>query len=519
MNTDTDILALVQRACEEDPQLAVLIFDDGLSVTRERLWSEIRSFAGYLEERTEAGQRVAIMLENRTEFMIAWLACVASRTVLVSMNPTAQLHDAKHILQDADVRIAITDAEHSSLFEDLRPECPSLGEVIIVEGDEPGGLSQYRGTWSGHRDSSAGQDLTNVYYTSGTTGPPKGCTIDHEYWLHFTELVIDLYSIGPNDRMLCCLQFFYNDPPWQLLMSLKARTSLVVMRRFSVSRYWNVVRANEVTVLFGIASTALLLLKAPVSDLDHSHKVRLAVQVGIPAPLHQELVDRWNVPWVEGYGLTETGLVVAMPVELADEMIGSGSIGLPCRGVDLKIVDSDGRDVPPGVIGEMVLRAPGLMRGYLNRPEANEEAFRGGWFHTGDLGKSDENGFLYFQGRNKDIVRRNGENIAAAEVENVLRGHPKVIEAAVIAVPDDLRGEEVKVFVLVELSSEQGRVTGEDLIEFCTTRLARYKIPRFVEFRTDDFARTPSMRVKKQELSREVDDVAMVWDRERALGW
>jgi len=208
-----------------------------------------------------------------------------------------------------------------------------------------------------------------------------------------------------------------------------------------------------------------------------------------------------------------------MPVELADEMIGSGSIGLPCRGVDLKIVDSDGRDVPPGVIGEMVLRAPGLMRGYLNRPEANEEAFRGGWFHTGDLGKSDENGFLYFQGRNKDIVRRNGENIAAAEVENVLRGHPKVIEAAVIAVPDDLRGEEVKVFVLVELSSEQGRVTGEDLIEFCTTRLARYKIPRFVEFRTDDFARTPSMRVKKQELSREVDDVAMVWDRERALGW
>ena len=134
--------------------------------------------------------------------------------------------------------------------------------------------------------------------------------------------------------MLCCLQFFYNDPPWQLLLALPAGTSLVVMRRFSVSRYWPVVREHEVTVLFGIASTASLLLKAPASDDDREHQVRLAIQVGIPAPLHQELVDRWGVPWVEAYGLTETGVIVATPVERADEMIGSGSIGaaLPRRG-------------------------------------------------------------------------------------------------------------------------------------------------------------------------------------------
>ena len=247
--------------------------------------------------------------------------------------------------------------------------------------------------------------------------------------------------------------------------------------------------------------------------------MRLAIQVGIPAPLHRELVERWGVPWVEGYGLTETGLVVAMPVALAEEMIGSGSIGLPCKGVELRVVDAEDNDVEVGTIGEMILRAPGLMKGYLNRPEANAEAFRGEWFHTGDLGIVDENGFLYFQGRNKDIVRRNGENIAAAEVENVLRGHTKVIEAAVVPVPDPLRGEEVKIFILLESDDAKHAVTPDELIDYCSTRLARYKIRRFVEFRVDDFERTPSMRVKKQELSRSVDDHHVVWDRERELGW
>jgi acyl-CoA synthetase (AMP-forming)/AMP-acid ligase II len=170
-------------------------------------------------------------------------------------------------------------------------------------------------------------------------------------------------------------------------------------------------------------------------------------------------------------------------------------------------------------IGEMIFQAPGLMRGYLNRPDATQEIFRGGWFHSGDLGRMDERGFLYFQGRTKDIIRRSGENIAAAEVENVLRSHPKVVEAAAVPSPDDLRGEEVKVFVLLAPGESSATVTPMELVGFSESRLARYKVPRFVEYQTEDFERTPSMRVKKQVLDRSHDDESRVWDREKALGW
>jgi crotonobetaine/carnitine-CoA ligase len=516
---DVDILRFVERACLRDPQLPVMIFEDGVVVTRERFWSDIESFAGYLESRVQPTEHVAVMLGNRSEFMVTWLATMACRAVLVSMNPTAKSHDARHILQDADVRLVIVDAEHAELFRGLQAECPSLQEIVVVEGDEPGGLSAYQGQWSGLRSADASHDITNVYYTSGTTGPPKGCMVDHEYWLHFSEVVMDAFEIGEKDRFLCCLQFFYNDPPWQLLVSLKARTSLVVMRRFSVSRYWDVVRNNDVTVLFGIASTAVLLLRAPLQPEDRHHKVRLAIQIGITSGLHRELVDRWKVPWVEGYGLTETGLLTVMPTELAEEMVGSGSIGRVCKGVAARVVDANDNDVAVNEIGEMIFQAPGLMRGYFNRPEATLEVLRGGWFHSGDLGRIDEQNFLYFQGRTKDIIRRGGENVAAAEVENVLRSHPKVVEAAAVPSPDDLRGEEVKVFVLLAPGESAFTITPSELVQFSESRLARYKVPRFVEYQTEDFERTPSMRVRKQDLDRSHDDESRVWDREKALGW
>jgi crotonobetaine/carnitine-CoA ligase len=513
-----DLLGAVRAACQDDPGKPALIFEDGVVVSRGRLWSEAESFAGYLHQLIEPGERVAIMMPNRAEFMIAWLAVVAARGVLVPLNPALRRYDAGHILRDSAARVAIATPEHEPLFNAEQASCPALEHLVIARDREPGGLAAFRGQWSGQRPPDAAGDITNVYYTSGTTGPPKGCMVDHEYWMRFAELITDLYGFTSSDRLLCCLQFFYNDPPWHLLMSLLAGTSLVVMRRFSVSRYWDVVRANEVTVLFGIAATASLLLKAPPGERDRDHRVRLAIHVGIPAQIHAELVKRWGAPWVELYGLTETGAIVSMPAGYADAMTGSGSIGLPCPGAEVRVVRPDGEDTAEEEIGEIVVRAPGLMRGYLNRPEATAETFRGGWLHTGDLGRRDGRGFLYFQGRIKDIIRRLGENVAATEVENVLRSHPKVLEAAAVAVPDELRGEEVKAHVLLTADQTQASCPPDELIAFCADRLARYKVPRYVEYREADFDRTPSMRVKKEQLDRSADRVR-VWDREKELGW
>jgi carnitine-CoA ligase len=387
-----------------------------------------------------------------------------------------------------------------------------------VDGKEPEGLDAYVGD-SGPLSLAEvqvdPQAITNVYYTSGTTGPPKGCMVDHSYWLRFVELYLALYGLSPDDRLLCCLQFFYNDPPWLFLTSLHAGTSLVVMRRFSVSRYWSVVVDNGVTRLFGLAAIPSLLLKAEPSAAEREHRVEFALHVGIAAQLHAEFVRRWGFPWVEGYGLTESGLVVAMPLEHADEMTGSGSIGLPCPGVEIRVVDDEGRDVAVEESGEILIKAPGLMRGYLNRREATEEAMAGGWLHTGDLARRDERGFLYFLGRQKDIIRRSGENVAAAEVEDVLRSHPQVLEAAVVPVPDELRGEEVKAYVGIVEGVRVEEIPPAELVRHCRERLAKHKVPRYIEYRSD-FPRTPSMRVKKSALVAEVDDpIRDAWDRDR----
>ncbi|SRR5581483_4745033 len=513
-----DIVALVRRACVSEPEKPALIFEDGLTVGREEFLREVEAFAGYLSSRVTAGDRVVLMLENRTEFMTAWIALNACGAVAVSLNTSSGEHDAGHILRDSGAKLAIVSANHADLVR--RVAGPALRDVVVVEGAEPHGLDRYSKQAEPLSLATVDVDpaaITNVYYTSGTTGPPKGCMVDHCYWLRFIELYLGLYGLSPEDRLLCCLQFFYNDPPWLFLTSLHAGTSLVVMRRFSVSRFWSVVVDNEVTRLFGLAAIPSLLLKAPPGPSERAHRVQFALHVGIPAQLHRDFVERWGFPWIEGYGLTESGLVVAMPLEYADEMTGSGSIGLPCPGVEIRLVDDSGSTVATDEPGEVLIRAPGLMRGYLNRPDATNDAMRGGWLHTGDLARRDERGFLYFLGRKKDIIRRAGENVAAAEVEDVLRSHPKVLEAAVVPVPDELRGEEVKAYVGLVEGASPDEVSPPDLVRYCRERLAKHKVPRYITYRSD-FPRTPSMRVKKSELLAETDDlITDAWDRDREM--
>ena len=496
----------------------VLIFEDEVVVTVDQFRERVEGLAGYLAERIDPGDRVVIMLENRAEFMIAWLAVNACGASLVSMNTSAGEHDAGHIVSDSQAVIAIVGPESEALISGIGDS--RLRDVLVVDGPEPDGLVRYTSESSPLSLEDMTIDpaaVTNVYYTSGTTGPPKGCMIGHDYWLRFVDLYQRLYGLGPEDRILCCLQFFYNDPSWQFLASLDAGVPLVVMRRFSVSRFWGLVRRHRITRLFALASIPALLLKAKPTPDETEHRVEYALHIGIPATLHAEFVERWGFPWVEGYGLTETGLVVAMPLEFAAEMTGSGSIGLPCPEVSIRVVDDEGEEVDQGEQGEILIKAPGLMRGYLNRPEETARAFDGDWLRSGDLASRDSNGFLYFAGRKKDIIRRAGENVAAVEVENVLRSHPAVLEAAVLPVPDELRGEEVKAYVaLVDDAADPPDPA--ELISFCSERLARYKVPRYVEFRTEPFPRTPSMRVKKSDLQVGVGDpTADAWDRDLQL--
>jgi crotonobetaine/carnitine-CoA ligase len=309
--------------------------------------------------------------------------------------------------------------------------------------------------------------------------------------------------------------FYYVDSLFPLLCILHAGEALVVMRRFSVSRFWQVAHDHRATLAYLIASMPILLLKQAPSALERGHRLRLVVCLAVPAGLHGELVDRFGVPFVDGYGSTEAGWVTRVPWERADEAIGSGSMGAAVPECELRVVDEADRDLPIGREGELLIRAPGLFDGYLNQPEATEAAMRGGWYHSGDIVRADAGGFFYFVGRRKDVVRRSGENIACAEVEAVLRTHPKVRDAAVIPVPDEIRGEEVKAYVLLLEGCTIEDLSPAEIIAHCASQLAAFKIPRYVAYQTSDFPRTPSMRVRKEVLKTVPDLTADAWDRER----
>jgi len=510
--------ALFSQGCTEDPERPAIIIEGDIVVTRRVLLERCEHFAAFLQQHLNPGDRVAVMLDNRVEFMVAFFAIMANRATAVSIAPTAQLHDAGHILRDSAPVMAIAGTGQIEVIERLRANCPSLKIVLTVEGEEPNGLARYESADKRLALSNAPserQDIVSVFYTSGTTGAPKGCMLDHGWWLRVLDLDQLLFPRSWQDRQLCCLPFYYADPTIQLMTSLSTRGTLIVMRRFSVSRFWDVVRKYDATELLSIASIPALLLKGEADVRERDHRVRGAVHAGLPQQLHRQLIDRFGFPWMDNYGSTEGGIMARVPRALAAELVGAGSIGVEPPDVTIRIVNDLEQDVSAGESGEAVVSGPDLFKGYLNRPDVTAEVMRDGWYHSGDLLRRDERGLLYFVGRKKELIRRSGENISAAEVEAVLRSHAQILEAAVIAVRDELRGEEVKAYIVLKQGLSMADLSPNDIIEFCKTRLAAFKIPRYLEYRTTDFERTPSMRVQKQALIKDrADLIAGSWDRE-----
>lgn len=494
MNT---VIELLLADSERATQTPVLIFEDGLEITRSQLRELVEGFAGYLRQRIHPGAVVAIMMENRAEFLIACLSTIAARAAFVPVDPAAGRVDGTNVLSAARATLAIVDERGRAAIESWRAGLPDLREIVVLHGAEPRGLPHSSSRFDLRTAECEPTDTIAIAFTSGTTGLPKGCMVDHEWAMRTTDAALRIHAYGPGDRIFYPVKFVYLDGLNALLRAMRCGGAYVAARRFSVSRYWDVVRTHRVTILSTIASMPVWLLKAPPDPRDRRHTVRFAIQAHIPRELHHELDRRWGFPWLENYGMMEAGLISRVPVELADELRGSGSAGPPAPDRTVAILDHEGRPAPAGEVGEIAVRGPGMFRGYLDRPDATAVLMRGGWLHSGDLGRVDERGFVYVVGRLKDVVRRSGENVSPEEVEGVLRSHPAVSDAAVIGVPDAERGQELKAFV--ELVDRDAALPTDDLIAFCRERLSRHKVPRYFEsVRT--LPRSTSMRVQKNVL-------------------
>lgn len=507
---------LLEQSTTADPDKTFLIYEgDRMSYSEVNRY--VNRVANVLKERgVEKGVNVSVMLPNGFDFPVTWLALAKLGAVMVPTNTSYKEHDLKYILSDSEAHFMVIHKDNLSVLENIRETLPLLREIILMGGRKEGYLNVEAVSDQASEDFTIEKvdenDLLNIQYTSGTTGFPKGCMLTHRFWMLMAQLIVeDIEAAGtgsPDDVLLTAQPYYYIDPQWNTTLALAAGISLVIMHRFSPSRFWQIVREYGVSYFYLAGTMPFYLLELEENpELEKNNKVKMIGCGGIPPQFHRVFEERWGVPVREGFGMTETGADLGVPLE-DTESVGSGAMGAPVATKEAKVVNEDDEDIPDGEVGELVIRGEPMMLGYWKKPEETARAMRGGWFHTGDLTFKDEKGYFHWVGRIKDIVRRSGENISAAEVEGVLSEHPKITAAAVVPVPDRLRGEEVKAYIVLKGGETPATVDPEDIIAFAKEKLSYFKAPRFLEF-VDDLPKTPSERVEKHKLIKAKEDLRL----------
>jgi crotonobetaine/carnitine-CoA ligase len=515
------LLELLVPAFEARPNHRPLQFDDGYSITNRELQDGCERFAGYLRARVGPGDRVLLAMGNRTEFVIAYLAIVATRGVVVSVSPEVGIHEADYVVADSDCKVAVVDSAAAHVLREVMGHSSVLMEVIEVDGPEPHGfhtMASGADPFDLAQTECQVEDLVDIGYTSGTTGLPKALGGSHLELLRYLDISLRTRMSQSPDaspepyRLLMPLQLHYGDPLTALCTAIVSGNRLILMRKFSVSRFWEVAREFHATEIMTIGSIPDMLLSRPESPADRDHVITSATALAIPPARHGELERRFGFPWHEIYGSSEAGPAIAMPAAHAHKFVGSGALGIPYPDMTARLVDEFGDEVSGPGTGELEMSGHTAFEGYVNNPEATAEIMHDGWLRSGDIMRRDEHGIFYFQGRRKELIRRSGINIAPAEIEAVLRLHPHVLDAAVVPVEDEVMGEEVKAYV--EMADGVDFVPRE-LVDFCAARLNRQKVPRYIEQRLDPFPRTPTQRIPKSQLK--VDGrhtVDRAWDRQ-----
>tara|TARA_B100000029_G_scaffold73062_1_gene64967 strand:+ start:4885 stop:6534 length:1650 start_codon:yes stop_codon:yes gene_type:complete len=466
------------------------------------------------------GDRVCLYLPNCAEFLYAWFGLSRIGAIAVPVNTAYKTAETAYILNDAEASAVVGHVDMLDSLSEAVGFCGTVKHCLIVDPsrenhktDEPKGwidfISRLELSDTNPTDVNIlPSDISMLVYTSGTTGNPKGVQVTHKMYVAAGQGFAYWTKATEKDRFFTCLPYFHANAQYYSTMgALAARATLIVSDRFSASAFWDQVRNAEATVVNFIGMMMPVLLKQDRRDSDADNTVRLFY--GSPAfdpEFLSEFQNRFGTDIIVGFGMTETCYGT---IEAIGESRRPNSSGSARRHPDHKfsnqisIVDTDGKALPTGSIGEIIIKNPALMTGYWRNPEQTSLALRDGWLYTGDLGRMDDDGYLYFVDRKKDVIRRRGENISSQEVEDVIKRHPDVLDCAVIAVPSELGEDDVKAYILPK--AENG-VTPENVIYWCAEHLAYFKVPRYIEMRTE-LPRTPSLRVRKDVLRSEKRDL------------
>lgn len=499
-----DLLDNAARATPD--RVAIDFFERGERLTcLELLRSVNRAANAFRSVGIAHGTRVAVMMPNRIEYPVTWLALAKLGAIMVPLNNGYTTREITYALNDADAAFAVVDESCIPIFvaNAERPHALADDHIICVGLPPVAGVLRWSDLMGNASDgfspawTVSGSDSVGIQYTSGTTGLPKGCLLPQSYWLHLARAA-KARSL-PVERMLVQNLFFYMNCQLLLLNSLSSGATLFVADKPSATRFipW----IKELGIHWCIFPE--VVLKQPVAPDDPKTQLRCVALAAFSKDGHKELERRFQVPGREIFGMTEIGPGTFMPFEVTD-MVGSGSIGGPSLFRKARVVDAEGQSVAAGVPGELQIAGPHMLKEYVNKPEATKASFVGEWFRTGDLATYDDQGFFYVVGRLKDMIRRGGENISAFEVESVIRQLPQIVDCAVTAVPDDTRGEEVRVTIELPARPESGLIQYrkdlvDEVIAHCSQNLARFKIPRYFGF-IENLPRTASNKLAKHQI-------------------
>jgi crotonobetaine/carnitine-CoA ligase len=461
-----------------------------------------------------AGDRVALIVSNRIEFLEVLLGCAWLGAVTVPINTAARGPQLAHILSNSGARLLLLEAAHAENLALLDPTALAL-EAIWLIGDPAdirlGALAAVPMPRGGEPVTAAAvgpDDLALILYTSGTTGPSKGVCCPHAQYFWWGLNTASLLQLGGEEVLCTSLPLFHTNALNTFYQALLTGNCVRYEARFSASGFFASLTRCGATVTYLLGAMVPILLSRAPSAEEAGHGVRVALAPGVPERFHAEFTRRTGIRLIDGWGSTETNFVLGAAVDRQRP----GLMGPVVEGFAARVVDDDDRDVADGAAGELVVSSDeplAFAGGYFGEPEKTAEAWRNGWFHTGDRVVREPDGYFRFVDRLKDVIRRRGENISSFEIEQVLLAHPGVANAAAFPVRSELAEDEVMAAVVLHPNQP---LSEAELIAYCTPRLPYFAVPRYLEF-VPELPMTESGKVQKYRL-RERGVTDTTWDRE-----
>jgi len=504
MNLKTMLETSAEKFAEKD-----LFFFEGRSETYGDFNSETNRLAHGLMEvlSVEKGDRVAILLRNRPEFLTALYAVLKCGAVVVPVNTFLAPDEISFALNDCEVKCLITERHFLERVKAINRRIQTLRSIVLIDGQPPdeiylsltyNDVTQDR--CSADPDVSISPDDDAIFlYTSGTTGKPKAAVLCHRNFVANVESCQKHLSLVPGDRFLLVLPMFHSFClTVNCLLPVFIGGSIVMLE--SIRPFDKMLRAIAVhkpTVLAAMPQLYNVLARADLPEevlRSFNFKACVSGSAALPEAVLRAFEEKFPTPLLEGYGLSETAPAAAInPLEGVRKV---GSIGVPIPGVEIKIFDEADNEVAVGEVGELVIRGPNVMKGYFKRPDETADVFRSGWLHTGDMGKTDEDGYFYIVDRKKELIISKGMKIYPRQIEELLYAHPKVVDAAVVARPHETQGEIPVAFISLKEGAEASK---SEITDYLRPKVARYKVPREIVF-IKEFPRTPTGKILKRRL-------------------